>query len=207
MEANLHNLTVAVGAVNAARSNFNFGMVSGLDGQFGACRFKVDSSIRTAEPPEEIRGFIARTYFYMFDRYGLNMSSQQERLLRIWHQQHPPSSWEIERNNRVATRMGHHNEFVTGQRVWTEGYRPRGDGIYTLLPDNHPVMIQQQSVTGSQPHSAQTAPAVRGNRSSRIYHLPVGCPSFETISDRNRIDFPSEAAAIAAGYRKAGNCR
>ena len=44
-----------------------------------------------------------------------------------------------------------------------------------------------------------------GNRRSRIYHRP-DCPDYGKISPSNRQPFASESDAIAAGYRKAGNC-
>jgi len=47
---------------------------------------------------------------------------------------------------------------------------------------------------------------VRGNRRSNIYHLSH-CPDHASTSPRNRIDFASEQSAIAAGFRRAANCR
>jgi phosphatidylserine/phosphatidylglycerophosphate/cardiolipin synthase-like enzyme len=47
--------------------------------------------------------------------------------------------------------------------------------------------------------------AVRGNKRSHIYQWP-GCSSYDTISERNRVEFPSAQAAAAAGYRPAHNC-
>lgn len=46
---------------------------------------------------------------------------------------------------------------------------------------------------------------VIGNANSRIYHLP-GCPSYARVGERNRVPFATEAEAVAAGYRRAGNC-
>ncbi|MCA9774264.1 MAG: endonuclease/exonuclease/phosphatase family protein [Myxococcales bacterium] len=44
-----------------------------------------------------------------------------------------------------------------------------------------------------------------GNARSKVYHLP-GCPSYAAVGAGNRRPFASEAEAIAAGYRRAGNC-
>jgi endonuclease/exonuclease/phosphatase family metal-dependent hydrolase len=44
-----------------------------------------------------------------------------------------------------------------------------------------------------------------GNANSKIYHLP-GCPSYDRVGERNRIPFVTEAEAVAAGFRRAGNC-
>jgi deoxyribonuclease I len=46
---------------------------------------------------------------------------------------------------------------------------------------------------------------VIGNRDSRIYHM-ANCPDYLKVSERNREMFVTEAAALAAGYRKAKNC-
>lgn len=36
---------------------------------------------------------------------------------------------------------------------------------------------------------------IRGNRNSKVYHLPEGCPSYDRISERNIVEFQSEAEA------------
>ncbi|SES00572.1 deoxyribonuclease-1, partial [Azotobacter beijerinckii] len=41
----------------------------------------------------------------------------------------------------------------------------------------------------------------------KVYHLPVGCPSYEQVQEKNRVSFGSAADAEAAGFRLAGNCR
>ncbi len=46
---------------------------------------------------------------------------------------------------------------------------------------------------------------VRGNRNSSIYHRP-DCPSYNAMSPKNIVVFASEQAAVAKGYRLAGNC-
>jgi deoxyribonuclease I len=198
MEADMHNLTPSVGEINADRSNYRFGMLPGGPKQHGACEFRVDFQARVAEPRAEIRGQIARVYFYMHDRYDLRMSHQQQQLMMAWHAQHPPSEWEIERDRRIAAIMGHHNPFVTGERAWALGHRNTADGVVSEIPAGHPALGG-----ASRPESAP----IRGNRNSRIYHLPSGCLGYGQIAEQNVIEFSSEADAIAAGYRRAGNCR
>lgn len=55
--------------------------------------------------------------------------------------------------------------------------------------------------------SSSTAGKVHGNKSSQIFHLASGCPSYNKISPKNLVVFASEAEAIDSGYRKAGNCQ
>lgn len=202
MEADLFNLYPAVGEVNGDRSNFNYGMASGVAPQYGQCKTRVDFEQRAAEPRDEVKGLVARTTFYMFDRYKLNMSSQQQRLLMAWDKQFPVTPWETERNKRIAAIMGHPNPFVTRDRTWTAGYKTVGDGVISALPTQP--MPSPTPVTSARSMSAGT---IIGNSSSHVYHLPVGCPSYEKVSTKNQIAFKSEAAARSAGYRKAGNCR
>jgi endonuclease/exonuclease/phosphatase family metal-dependent hydrolase len=59
------------------------------------------------------------------------------------------------------------------------------------------------------PSSTQVATSgagVRGNSASMIYHRP-DCPSYGAVSGKNRVDFSSEQAALAARYRLAKNCK
>ena len=42
--------------------------------------------------------------------------------------------------------------------------------------------------------------------SSKLYHF-TWCSGAKRITDKNKITFPNESAAIAAGYSLAGNCQ
>ena len=62
------------------------------------------------------------------------------------------------------------------------------------------------TVRGSQPPPPRRSPGVvRGNRKSRIYHLPE-CPHYHRLHSANVVGFASETEAQEAGYRKAKNC-
>lgn len=194
MEANMHNLVPAIGEVNGDRSNYSFGVLPGTSSQHGQCDVRVSFGDRTVEPRDAVKGLIARTYFYIHDRYDLTMSRKQQQLLLSWHKQFPVTEWEKKRDQRIASVMGHHNPFVTGERVWTLGHRNLAEGI---PKDPDPNQIAE----------AESNAIVIGNARSQIYHLPEGCPSYSRVSERNRVAFNSAREAEAAGYRKAGNCR
>ncbi|MNY16048.1 Endonuclease-1 precursor [compost metagenome] len=202
MEADLFNLYPSVGEVNGDRSNFNYGMASGVAPQYGQCKTRVDFDQRAAEPRDEVKGLVARTTFYMFDRYKLSMSRQQQQLLMAWDKQYPVSSWEKERDRRIAAIMGHSNPFVTGERRWSQGYKGVGDGMVSAIPVNPPRAPAQSTLV-----SANEAGSIIGNRKSQVYHLASGCPGYSQVSEKNQISFTSESEAQAAGYRKAGNCK
>ena len=83
------------------------------------------------------------------------------------------------------------------------------------LPDNVEATLESQTgqwplqaISMQPPGSDSDVPGdvmVIGNRNSRVYHLR-GCPGFNQVSEANRVIFPSEAAAQAEGFRRAGNC-
>jgi len=195
MEADMHNLTPIVGEVNADRSNYRFAMLPNAAPLHGACPFRVDFSVRRAQPPASFRGAAARIYFYMADRYNLRISRQQEQLFMAWHKQHPVTAWETERDHRIAAIMGHNNPFVTGAREWQRGHKNSREGLLNPVP------------SAQQPSTSNSAGPIHGNRNSKIYHLPQGCPSYNAMKEHNKVLFNNEEEALAAGYRKAGNCR
>lgn len=199
IEADMHNLTPSVGEINADRSNYRFGVLPDEPLKHESCDFRVHFAGRVAEPRDEVKGLLARIYFYVHDRYDLPMSDGQERLLMAWDQQFPVTDWERERDRRIAAVMGHSNPFVTGDRQWTRGHNNSAEGMLTAIPADHPAL-------GSATEKRASAP-IRGNRNSKIYHMPRGCPSYSRISEQNIVEFATAAEAEDAGYRKARNCR
>lgn len=209
MEADAHNLTPVVGEVNGDRSNFRLTQLTSTPYQYGACRTRVDFTQRAAEPRDEVKGFVARVQFYMHDWYGLSMSRQQQQIFSAWDRQYPVSTWELERDRRIARIMGHSNPYVTGERTWTIGQRPSGDGLRRLNTGANFSAQAQVQAPKRLPEEAQ-APnqgKVIANRNSRVYHLPAGCPSYSRVSPANRVYFDTPNDAEAAGFRKAGNCK
>lgn len=196
MHVDLTNLTIAVGEINADRSNFRFSPVSGEPARHGGCPSRISFKDRQFEPQDSSKGFVARITFYMSDRYALPMSRQQERILMAWARQYPVTEWERERARRIESVQGTRNEFVLDGLQWHQGFKPRAAGL-----------VGTGLSKGNQPAEQSSRPVI-GNKNSDIYHLPGGvCPSYDRVAERNREYFPSEAAAVVAGYRKAGNCR
>ncbi|MDO6685751.1 MULTISPECIES: endonuclease [unclassified Agarivorans] len=100
MQADMYNLYPAIGAVNAARSNYNFTMLSDSASSFGSCDMRIES--RKAQPPEIARGPIARSYLYMDVTYKrFSMSSSQRKLMHAWDKQYPVTQHECLRAERI----------------------------------------------------------------------------------------------------------
>ena len=116
MEADMHNLVPAIGEINGDRSNFKYAMIEGEKRLYGKVNMEIEFSSRKAEPKESIFGDIARTYFYMRDRYGLKLSSSQEKMLIAWNNLDPVSNWEKKRNLLIKELQGDENLYVTNYK-------------------------------------------------------------------------------------------
>ena len=112
MEADLYNLQPAIGEVNQLRSNYSMAMIPGEAWKFGRCDLEIKD--RKIEPRPEIRGDIARTYFYMDAAYpGRGIISEKNRkLFEAWDREDPVDAWERERVHRIERLQGNTNPFV-----------------------------------------------------------------------------------------------
>ncbi|MUJ27942.1 endonuclease I [Aliivibrio fischeri] len=111
MQSDMYNLYPAIGSVNAMRSNYNFTMLPGEKPDFGSCDMKIDN--KKAEPPENARGRIARSYMYMESAYPrYKMSKSQRQLMSAWDKQYPVSSWECKRAERIEKLQGNVNKII-----------------------------------------------------------------------------------------------
>lgn len=120
MQADMHNLFPAIGAVNALRSNYNFTMLPSDSSDFGSCDMRIEN--RKAQPPKNSRGRISRTYFYMEDTYPrYKMSKKQRQLMTAWDKQFPVSQWECERARSIEKLQGNPNSIVH-ERCKSKGF-------------------------------------------------------------------------------------
>lgn len=201
IEADMHNLAPAIGEVNSDRSNYNFGMVQNSQVNYGNCKMKVSFKEHTAEPPDRVKGMIARAYFYMSDSYEIPMSKQQQQLFMAWHKQYPVTQWEQLREQRISRIMGAGNAFVTGERTWALGHIPSGEGLKRIGVSGK----LQTSTQQRQYKPTAGNDEVRGNKRSKIFHRS-DCPNYDSVSAQNRIIFESQREALNAGYKIAKNC-
>ena len=110
MEADMHDLFPVVGEINADRANYPFGEITGEKRKYGLCDMEIKRSV--AEPTENIRGDIARAYFYMSYQYKVPLLEKKENMLRIWHVMDPPDIWEMDRNSLIEQKQGNRNLFI-----------------------------------------------------------------------------------------------
>jgi len=77
-------------------------------------------------------------------------------------------------------------------------------GTVTPSQIQQPITTEKAQFTQSQVFS-EGGSKIRGNKKSRIYHLP-NCPNYNDIAEQNIVDFKTHEEAKAAGYRMARNC-
>ncbi len=114
MQADLHNLRPAIGSVNGLRSNYDYAMIAGEERQFGRCDMEIDSKNKVAEPPEQVRGDIGRTYLYMVAAYPnvKFLNADEIKMMQTWANADPVTAWECQRERLIADIQGNRNEAV-----------------------------------------------------------------------------------------------
>lgn len=112
MEAELYNLWPSVGLINQARSNYRFAMLPGHPAYAG-CAIRIDKANRRVEPPDAVKGIVARAHLFMASHYSLSLSASQRALFNAWNNQFPPTAWEYAWAGNVARIEGYDNPFIS----------------------------------------------------------------------------------------------
>lgn len=114
MEADLYNIFPSVGAINAYRANFSFtDGIQILTPMFGACDLKIID--RKIEPRPEIKGNIARVYFYMNSAYpnrGI-IGEQKLKLFEYWNKIDPVDREECLLAEKIREIQGNENPYIS----------------------------------------------------------------------------------------------
>lgn len=113
IEGDMYNLVPAVGELNRVRGDNIFGLIPGEPREFGACDF--ETLANTTEPKSDIRGDIARIYFYMDARYpdfGI-VNHANESMFVQWSNDDPMDEKERERVLKIEAVQG--NSFFIGR--------------------------------------------------------------------------------------------
>ncbi|MBV6494439.1 MAG: Extracellular ribonuclease [Turneriella sp.] len=137
----LHHLIPSRDSVNTSRSNYSYGVVLANDAGFpsnNGAKFGTpdtgampgfiagSTTAKVFEPPANLKGDIARNYFYIATRYytedgcwnsneavtRANINTWLENLLRTWHTADPVSQGERDRNDWIERIQGNRNPFI-----------------------------------------------------------------------------------------------
>lgn len=121
MKSDVHHLLPTFMRANEERGRLPFGIVA--DGEvLYHTSAGAKKSQDTFEPPDSVKGQVARSMFYFLARYHdrpiLPVASRDEfwnlgiAVLLGWHTTFPVDAWELERNSRVEQFQGNRNPFV-----------------------------------------------------------------------------------------------
>ena len=127
--SDIHNLFPAhQNSANAVRSNLPLGEVVAPSSTFLASQRGADAAGNSVyEPRDQHKGDAARAIFYMAVKWNgtgnetwdlpnpidfVTQYGQDQDVLKQWHWQDPPDSWEIARNDFIQSEQGNRNPFV-----------------------------------------------------------------------------------------------
>lgn len=122
IEGDMYNLLPAVGELNRVRSDKSYGIVPGEAREFGACDFETLGNL--SEPKDDVRGDIARIYFYMDARYPEYsiVNDSNIKMFEEWAKDDPLDSMERQRLQKIEAVQG--NSFFIGRLA---GSKPNDD--------------------------------------------------------------------------------
>lgn len=116
-ESDMHNLRPVIGELNGDRSNLFYGITSTqYPATYGQCKFKIDFQTNFAEPPDEIKGDLARITLYVSEKYKLPFSEEYIRMLRGWAKRDPVSDVEKIINDKIKFYQGDSNYYIDGSK-------------------------------------------------------------------------------------------
>lgn len=119
----MYNLVPAVGELNRVRGDTRYGEFPGEPREFGRCDFERLGAI--TEPRPEIRGDIARIYFYMDARYPQFhiVNEQNQAMLEEWARADPIDASERSRLQKIEEVQG--NSFFIGRLALSAKAQPK----------------------------------------------------------------------------------
>ena len=100
MESDMHNIFPAINNLASIEETSDFG---------GMWEYEFCPG---GSPTLNIRGDIARAYFYMSYQYKISLREDVENSMRKWHFDDPPDNWEERRNDRIEGIQGNRNLFI-----------------------------------------------------------------------------------------------
>ena len=114
MHADLFNIVPMIQELDDDRAGYPFGELDGEPRMYGRCDFEVDHTLGEVEPPDAIRGDVARIYLYMADTYpdGVTLSPLQAKRMQAWAAADPPDDDERRRAAAITKIQGVPNPWI-----------------------------------------------------------------------------------------------
>lgn len=109
MAADLHNMVPVQSRIEMRRRSAKYARL-GPGASENVCGIR--ESTQFIEPPDRVKGDIARTVAYMVSTYGLPWIGVSS-TFKLWNDQDSPDDSEITRHRRIVNIQGNENPFVT----------------------------------------------------------------------------------------------
>ncbi|PVY70729.1 deoxyribonuclease-1 [Tamilnaduibacter salinus] len=107
--SDLHNMVPIKSRIEMKRRNAGYGEMTSTAPK-GECGLK--EGFQNIEPPDRIKGDVARGVVYVMDTYDLPAPGSND-VFKRWHQADPPGDLELTRNHRIRELQGNDNRFIT----------------------------------------------------------------------------------------------
>ena len=126
MILDLHNLAPAIGQVNQYRKNGRYGLVGDGAEMWPGCEARDLGGTRNGaaylfEPPDCVKGDVARVWLYMADVHGVVITQSERRMFEDWSVSDAVSPQERKRDMRIERLQGNSNPYVSSQLPMASG--------------------------------------------------------------------------------------
>jgi deoxyribonuclease-1 len=109
LSGDLWNLLPSEALFNQIHKNYSWTEIPGEIRNWGSCDFEY--SDRKVEPPEDLKGLIARTFYYFESVYKIKLISEKnKKLFEIWAKK-PPQKWQCDRAKGIISVQKNKNIF------------------------------------------------------------------------------------------------
>jgi deoxyribonuclease-1 len=99
LSGDLWNLLPSEAIFNQIHKNYSWAEIPGEERIWGSCDFEFKD--KKVEPPEYLKGLIARTYLYFEETYQIKVISEKNKsLFEVWSKL-PPKKWQCDRAKQI----------------------------------------------------------------------------------------------------------
>ena len=111
--SDLHNMIPVLNKIEVRRRNAEYAQ---LGERVAVEECGIRSGFQNIEPPDNIKGNVARTVFYMAQTYDLPLIGTDQ-VFAAWNLEDPPDDRELARNGLIEELQGNGNPFVSSRGI------------------------------------------------------------------------------------------
>lgn len=201
MRGDIHHLFPTDGPTNSRRSNHPFGVVTNPTWTGGGSKY----GNSTFEPRDAHKGAAARAMLYFVTRYQdySNFFAPQEAILKQWHDQFPPNTFEIGRNQGIFQLQNNRNPYVDypqfADRINSFVSTSAADPVFDLAIVNDTLWLPN-SLTEGHVVTFRTAVVNRGNQPVYVGPQVQGTNDVSVVNATPQTLLPGESKVIDLQY-------